>query len=266
MISDHAIYRGKILHERLLPKKHRFEYPFSFFHFEIKKLKSLSNQHNFFGYNQKRLLEIRDNDYLHSKAKPIFIALEEFFGTEASNERTLLVSSPRYLGAAFNPVNFYFRIDQTDAITKALVEVNNTFGDRHIYPICNLQKESDGTYSGKTSKAFHVSPFNSMDGHYRFQFKLSEHSIFLGIDLYKSDQCIMQTYMSGRSHTLNTKNLIKYTLLHPFDTALNAFPRILIQATILYLKKKLTLFQRPKPTSPNTLIDDGVQNDPNSKI
>ena len=148
--SCHCI-RGKILHERF-PQKHRFEYPFSFFHFEIKKLKSLSNQHNFFGYNQKRLLEIRDNDYLHSNDKPIFIAIEEFFGREASNERTLLVSSPRYLGAAFNPVNFYFRIDQTDAITKVLVEVNNTFGDRHIYPISNLQKESDLTYSGKTRK------------------------------------------------------------------------------------------------------------------
>ena len=266
MIPDHTIYRGKILHERLLPKKHRFEYPFSFFHFEIKKLTSLSNQHSFFGYNQKRLLEIRDSDYLRSNAKPIIKALEEFFGSEASNERTLLVSSPRYLGVAFNPVNFYFRIDQTDAITKALVEVNNTFGDRHIYPICNLQKESDGSYSGKTTKAFHVSPFNSMDGHYRFQFKLNEHSVFLGIDLYKSDQCVMQTYMSGRSHTLNAKNFMKYALLHPFDTALNSFPRILSQATILYLKKKLRLFQRPKPTSKNTLIDEEVQNDPNSKI
>jgi hypothetical protein len=54
--------------------------------------------------------------------------------------------------------------------------------------------------------------------------------------------------------------------MHPLDTALNAMPRILFQASVLYLRKKLKVFQRPRPFSENTLIDDTVHKDPNSKL
>ena len=59
-----------------------------------------------------------------------------------------------------------------------------------------------------------------------------------------------------------------YSLLFdaPFDTALNAMPRILFQASVLYLRKKLKIFARPNPFSENTVVDDTEHKDSNSKI
>ena len=254
------------MHERLIPKNHRFNYPSTFFHFQLDSLKSLSERHAYFGYNQRRLIEIRDTDYLRGKQISILRQLEEFIGLEEAEERTLLISSPRYFGTAFNPVNFYFRLNAKDEILKALVEVNNTFGDRHLYPIKNLCKEASGKYTGTSPKAFHVSPFNSMEGEYHFRFEINNERLFLGIDLFKKGECTMKTYLCGKAYALNSRNLIKYSFWHPLDTALNSFPRILFQAMILYFKKKLRVFQRPEPESKNTLINDRIVKDPNSKI
>jgi len=266
MIDAHRLYRGNVMHERLSPKGHCFKYPFTFFHFDISQLKALSNTHLFFGYNQNRLLEIRDNDYLKGNDLAIKEQLEEFMVNESSDERIILVSSPRYLGMAFNPVNFFLKIGSDGLIKEALVEVNNTFGDRHLYLLENLTRDSKGYLNAISSKAFHVSPYNPIEGHYKFKFKLTPDTIFLGIDLYENEQCKMKTYMSGHSHALNSPNLIKHCLLHPLDTALNAMPRILFQAGILHFKKHLPIFERPKPNSASTIINDSLEQDPNSKI
>lgn len=266
MILGHKLYRGTVMHERLAPKKHRFVYPFTFFQFEPSSLKSLSERYSYFGYNQRRMLEIRDSDYLRGKEIPLLKQLEEFLGEEQSGERTLLITSPRYFGAAFNPVNFFFRLNDTHTVLKALVEVNNTFGDRHLYLVDKFCQESPGIYTGQSPKAFHVSPFNRIEGVYTFRFEFKNNGIFLGIDLFKNEECVMKTYLSGTVKELNTKNLFQYSLLHPLDTALNAFPRILTQAAVLFFKKRLAIFKRPEPQSKNTIINDCIQKDPNSKI
>lgn len=266
MIDSHKLYRGSIFHERIFPAYHKFSYPFTFFHFNPNDLESLSRKHSFFGYNQKCLLEIRDIDYLRGRGSSIQEALLEFLSPEKENEQTLVFTSPRYLGMAFNPVNFYFRINKDTELLQALVEVNNTFGDRHLYPLCDLQKSLDGSYKASAKKAFHVSPFNPIAGEYHFTFKLNEQSVYLGIDLYENNQCKMKTYMQGQAHALDARQLIRYCLMHPLDTALNAMPRILFQASVLYMRKKLKLFERPRPFSKNTLIDDTEHKDSNSKF
>ena len=266
MIDSHKLYRGSVSHERFFPVHNKFSYPLTFFHFNPSELDSLSRKHSFFGYNKKCLLEIRDQDYLRGQLTPIQDQLLEFLKPEEANEKTLIFTSPRYLGMAFNPVNFYFRINETNELLQALVEVNNTFGDRHLYSLTNLEKGAEGSYKASKKKAFHVSPFNPIEGEYHFTFKLNESSVFMNIDLYENDQCKMKTYMQGQAHELNSNKFIRYCLMHPLDTALNAMPRILRQASALYLKKKLKIFARPKPISKDTLIDDTTCKDPNSKI
>ena len=266
MNNPHKIYRGKIFHERLNPREHRFSYASTFFQFDISKLDLLNKKYIFFGYNTPSIIELRDRDYLQGKNEPLEKQISEFFTYEECNEKTILFTSPRYLGMAFNPVNFYFRINKKLEILQALVEVNNTFGDRHIYLLRSLTRNKSGYYTSSCKKNFHVSPFNSMDGSYKFNFFLDKNYVFLGIDLYKEDSCIMRTYLKGFSHVLNEKTCIKYCLLKPFDTAINSMPRIIFQAFKLLLQKKLKIYERPNPSSEYTLIDDSKNKDANSHI
>ena len=104
------------------------------------------------------LLEIRDIDHLRGHPKAIQEQLTEFLGPEGENEQTLIFTSPRYLGMAFNPVNFYFRINQETELVRTLVEVNNTFGDRHLYPLNNLKKVQTEAIKPQLKKPFMYPP------------------------------------------------------------------------------------------------------------
>ena len=254
MILNSQIFRGVVVHERFSPKSHKFSYPMSFFGFDLAELKHINAQASIFGYNEARPLRLNDSDYLRGNTEPILQQLDRLLPRKELGQRTILISSPKYFGYAFNPVNFYLRMEE-ERLLCAVAEVNNTFGDRHVYPLKELEQIDNKTWSARCMKDFHVSPFNDMSGEYRFTFRIDENKIFLGIDLYKSDSCIMKTWIKGQGQSVTNKSIFRYALLHPFDTALNSMPRIIWQAAVLCYKKKMEVFERPSPVSNNTLID-----------
>lgn len=237
----------------------------TFFGFDLQELSSLHSASPLFGYNRFRPLQFRDVDYLRGGPHPVGSQLQEFLPAVASGERTLLVTSPRYFGYAFNPVNFYLRL-RGGELTAALAEVNNTFGDRHIYPLLNLKQEGAQFWTARCPKDFHVSPFNNMAGEYAFNFRIGEADLFLGVDLYREGSCVMKTWIQGKALALTTRAITRYALAHPFDTALNSMPRILWQAARLYYQKKMPVYRRPSPNSPHTLIDRDEREAPRSII
>ena len=248
------ICRGTVTHQRLSPVHHAFTYPSTFFVFDLSELDRIAEQVAIFSRNQTNLLSFNDCDYLHGAATSINRQLDRLLNPEKDNEHTLLVSSPRYFGCAFNPVNFHLRMND-DQLLRVVAEVNNTFGDRHVYPLRNLTQIESNTWTAQCSKAFHVSPFNNMDGVYHFTFKIDNRHLYMGVDLHRDDQCILKTWLEGTPRPITTTAIFKYALLHPFDTALNSMPRILWQAALLYYKKHMQVYQRPSPVSENTLID-----------
>ena len=118
----------------------------TFFSFDLNELPRFETQTTLFGYNQSRPIQIRDVDYLRGKKAPIKDQLYEYLAEPKEGERTLLITSPRYFGYAFNPVNFYLRI-KDETLLAAVAEVNNTFGDRHIYP-CRSSARKLGLLEG----------------------------------------------------------------------------------------------------------------------
>jgi DUF1365 family protein len=85
--------------------------------------------------------------------------------TDATGE-VWLHCYPRVLGYTFKPVSFWY-CHRTDGSLRAIVvEVNNTFGERHCYLL-------DAPRYGvelRARKVFHVSPFCKVEGDYRFRF------------------------------------------------------------------------------------------------
>jgi DUF1365 family protein len=233
---------------------HAFIYPATFFGFELSEIDQISKKVDLFGHNEFRPLSLRDKDYLYGADRPITDQLEQLLLPAKAIERTILISSPRYFGYAFNPVNFHLRM-AGPWLTRVVAEVNNTFGDRHVYPLNHLSATAENTWTATCPKNFHVSPFNNMEGEYHFTFRITDKDIYLGIDLHRDGACVLKTWIQGEAKQLSNRNIWRYALLHPFDTALNSMPRILWQAAVLYYKKKLKLYHRPEPESAQTLID-----------
>lgn len=228
----------------------------TFFAFDLAELSDLEQQVSILSYNRRAILTLNDKDYLQGTSQEsIEDQLNSILPESTRGDRHLLVTSPKYLGRAFNPVNFHLRLRESQLVA-AVAEVNNTFGDRHIYPLSELKKapKEQDTWIARCPKNFHVSPFNNMDGDYLFTFRITGKEIFLGVDLHRDGECVIRTWITGKYHPLTNRSIFQYALFHPFDTALNSFPRILWQAAILYYKKKLPIFKRPTPQSPATLI------------
>lgn len=258
MILKSQIYRGEVVHERLSPKPHKFSYPMTFFSFDLAELNQLNTQASVFGYNEARPVRLNDSDYLHGRTEPILEQLDQLLPEQKEGQHTRLISSPKFFGYAFNPVNFHLRMEG-ERLLCAVAEVNNTFGDRHVYALKDLEEVSRQTWTARCPKDFHVSPFNDMSGEYYFTFRVEGAEIFIGVDLYKAGECVMKTWIQGQGQALTNKNILRYAFLHPFDTALNSMPRIVWQAAVLYYKKKMEVFKRPSPESENTLVDRDME-------
>ena len=254
MTRRSQIFRGEVIHERLSPRTHKFAYPMTFFGFDLAELSMLHEQASIFGHNQASPLRLNDSDYLYGQAKPILQQLNALLPPEQTGQHTLLISSPRYFGYAFNPVNFHLRMEG-DRLLCAVAEVNNTFGDRHVYPLTDLEEANAHTWTARCPKNFHVSPFNDVAGEYHFTLRIESDKIFLGVDLHKEGACVMKTWIQGQARPLTNRSILSYALLRPFDTALNSMPRILWQAAMLHFKKRMNVHKRPSPASDHTLID-----------
>tara|TARA_B110000003_G_C16524053_1_gene486180 strand:- start:225 stop:1040 length:816 start_codon:yes stop_codon:yes gene_type:complete len=259
------VMRGEVFHARLGPKKHQFRYPHTFFCFDLSELSQISQASSWFSYNQRNFLSLRDQDYLYGQQRPIVEQLAHILPpVEESQYQHWLLTSPRYLGYAFNPVNFHLRLADKNLVA-VVAEVNNTFGDRHIYPLTSLEQTASDTWEARCPKDFHVSPFNDLQGVYHFRFQLRPESVRCEVDLHRDQHCVLKTWIQGEGHPLTTGHLAKYALAHPFDTALNSLPRITWQAAKLHYLKKLPIFARPRPSSPQSLKDRD-QPEPSGKI
>ncbi len=249
------------MHRRLLPVVHEFTYPVHFFEVDTDSLDSLQTSSRLFRHNRAGIVSLHDADYLEPGGQSLrdkFLHVLNRPDMESNIETIRLVTSPKTFGYVFNPVSFFLALDHDGALVAAVAEVNNTFGDRHVYRLDSLER--DKTVSGpgevwraRADKEFHVSPFNPVKGEYRFRFMLGPGVISVDVDLYEERKLKMQTNISGRTAPYSDKLLARILFRHPVRTALT-MPRIIGQAARLKFRKKLPVFTRPEPTSADTLV------------
>lgn len=241
------IYRGKVMHARRSPVEHKWVFPFYFYAIDLDELPALDKTVRGFGYNHWRPVSLRDADYLRGSGG--FRARLSAFVDPAEIDRIVLVTVARFMAKVFNPVSFYYGLRADGSPACMVAEVNNTFGERHLYLL-----EGGETFplACRHDKQFHVSPFNPMDGHYEFTFFAPGDDLSIDIKLVRNGEVVMDAALWGEGKPLTTANLWNTVLSHPFTAALT-MPRILWQAALLHYKKKLPLFRKPPPHSRMTI-------------
>lgn len=148
------LFHGTIYHSRLTPVEHTFSYPAGFIAIDLDHVPAT----RLFSHNRWRIFSLRDADHLDNANETLAAKARRFIGPPV--ERIVLCTVPRVFGYVFNPVSFYIGYDRDHRIVAALAEVNNTFGERHVYALHQPQAGPDGAIHFTAKKAFHVSPFN----------------------------------------------------------------------------------------------------------
>lgn len=132
--------------------------------------------------------------------------------------RVLLLAQPRILGHVFNPVSFWLCYGPDETLRAVIAEVTNTFGDRHSY-LCHHEDQRpiqpEDTLSAQ--KIFHVSPFQPIEGGYRFNFDISGDRIAIRIDYRVRNERLIAT-LTGPRQPLTNKAILGASLRRPFGS------------------------------------------------
>lgn len=242
---------GEVRHTRLRPTRHAFHYPTYFLMLPMRAMRA--HGAGALAHNRAGLLSFHDRD--HGDGGPDALAWLDALlashglandGGDAAGE-VWLHTYPRVFGFTFKPVSFWYCHNTQGDLRAIVVEVNNTFGERHCYLL-------DAPHYGqelRADKVFHVSPFCSVEGSYRFRFmrtcKDGQERTVARVDHDGEQGPLLQTSVAGTLLPVNAQTLRHALWRYPAMT-FGVVARIHVQALRLWLKR-VPFFSKPKPPS-----------------
>lgn len=226
---------GHVMHRRLRPALNAFVYPVFYVQLPIRDLASAKNA--LFSIDRRNLLSFHSRDHGLRDGSPLLPWIEALLTQHGlpNDGEIVLQTFPRVLGFVFNPVSFWFCHNRAGQLVAILAEVNNTFGGTHSYL---LHRDGEALPDGaalQAEKRFHVSPFNDVEGGYRFRFQRQQRVQCCRIDYDDAQGELLLTSISGQPQAWSATALLKAFLRMPFLT-LGVIARIHWQALKLWLK------------------------------
>ena len=246
---------GQVRHTRLRPQWHAFTYATFFL---MLPMRSLPDAPGALAINRRGAISFHDAD--HGDGRSVeqggaLAWLDELLRTEGITDATgevWLHCYPRVLGYTFKPVSFWYCHRADGSLRAIVVEVNNTFGERHCY----LLDAPQFGVEQKARKVFHVSPFCEVSGSYRFRFLRTAASAqdaghtVVRIDHDDDSGPLILTSVSGTLHAITPQTLRRALWGYPAMT-LAIIARIHWHALRLWLKR--VRFHR-KPKAPASIV------------
>ena len=236
---------GQVRHSRLKPVKNAFSYPTYFLMLPMRAMQAGSV--HALAHNRRGLLSFFDSDHGDGRANALgwMDELLQREGVDDAGGEVWLHTYPRVLGYTFKPVSFWYCHAADGSLRAIVVEVNNTFGERHCY----LLDRPQYGHELMASKVFHVSPFCTLEGSYRFRFMKSTQAgvekTLACIDYDDAAGPLLKTSVSGTLEPVTHAALRKALWRYPAMTV-GVVLRIHWQALKLWFKR-VPFIPKPKP-------------------
>lgn len=231
-----AVYVGDVVHRRLRPRPHKLRYRVFSMLVDLDRLDELDRDLKLFSVDRFNLFSLNLRDFgAHDGTSPAdFVrARARAAGITTPIARVRMLAYPRILGYAFNPLTVYYLDDAEGRTVMLVYEVRNTFGEHHFYDAPVGPEASRIEHSRK--KAFYVSPFNTLEGDYRFTIRPPTEEVFTGIVLTIAEGPLLSAWFSGERRVLSDLQLLKLLLAYPLMTT-KVIVGIHWEALLLWLK------------------------------
>lgn len=218
---------GKVLHQRRTPFVHGLKFKNYLWLVDLRE-------------PQNKFLP---KDHFGGEAKSMFSAVESFAKSRGEEilptDKILALASARTNGYVFNPLSVYWCIDPQGRTRWAILEIHNTYGDRHAHLV-----KPDAQGRAKLNKEFYVSPFFSVEGEYQARAFIDEKHVVVSVNLHQNNALVFSASFTGELLEASIKNRLIAYLRTPFST-LQAMARIRAHGIWLWLRR-LPVVPRPQ--------------------
>lgn len=242
-----ALFPGHVTHARARPKVHKLSYRIYSLLLDLDELDDLGRRLRWFSVDRFNLFSFYRRDRGERSGVNLRGQVEQAMhaaGIAADGGPIRLLTMPRLLGWAFNPLSTFFCYCKSGELAAILWEVDNTFGQRHAYMI-PVAPGQTGEIVQDCDKAFYVSPFMDMQLHYLFTVSPPGERLSIRIDVFDDQGLLLTARHLARRTELTDSALLKAFFTIPFLTA-RVIGGIHWEALKLWLKG-VRLRGRPAP-------------------
>jgi DUF1365 family protein len=271
-----CLYRVNVRHQRLLPKKHSFEYGLFMFMVDLDEAQEINRRLKLAKINRRAFYQFNDEDHfavtpVSTKEKLAAFLLEKGFAQELG--RVLLLTNFRFLGYVFNPVSIYFVYDKSGEPLLAVAEVGNTFLERKPFLLPRVFDDKTGkaTFRLTAPKQFYVSPFSQVDDYFEFSCSSPDEQLEIHINTKSGSPQIhgvsntgsipltmgattLVSSLKGTRLELSDTNLFLCSLKYPFIT-FGVIGLIHFHALLLWMKKVPFFMKEEKVAAQTALLN-----------
>lgn len=215
------IYEGSVVHARLRPFTHRFDYSVFSLLVDADRLAEVDGMSKFLSVNRANIASFHERDHVDHPGETLRGFADRLLGLAGlpPAERVLLLAYPRILGYVFNPLSVYFCYGSGGRLVAMLYAVRNTFGQRHTYvaPVSDGELGPAGLRQSR-AKLFHVSPFVGMDARYNFRILPPGRTVRLRILETEQGEPMLSATFRGLARPLGTVSMAACLLKFPLLT------------------------------------------------
>lgn len=206
-----CLYFGAVMHRRLRPFGHRFDYRVFSLLLDLDELPEMSRRLALFSHNRWNLFSFQNRDHGPRDGSPLRPWIEAQLaarGIDLEGGQIKLLCFPRVLGYVFNPLSIWFCHHRDGSLRAILYEVRNTFGDKHGYLIpLDPRQDPKAPILQACDKRFYVSPFIGMESHYRFRLKQPDENLSVLIRQSVPEGELLLATWTGKRRALTGRSL-----------------------------------------------------------
>lgn len=256
-----CLYVGKVVHQRVRPKRHRLSYSVFSMCLDVDEIDDLARLVRGFSRNRFGWTSFHDRDHGAGDGTPVgghIRALLDAAGLARFGARVQILCYPRILGYVFNPLSVYFCAAEGERPGVIVYEVNNTFGERKSYVI-PVGDDAGAVVRQSCAKEMYVSPFTKAEGRYTFSIRPpggAEDDVLVGITLRDEQGAVLNARFRGRHVPLTSGSLVAASAAHPLMT-LKVLAGIHLEAARLWTKGVPVVPRHVSPAYSFTVVGAG---------
>ena len=215
------VLEGTVRHRRVRPFYYGLRHGVWYLALDVDEAPSVFGRLRLLRRNGRNVLAFRDADHLVPPADDIAIGIRAHLaadGLDATGWRITLIANARVLGYVFDPASFWLCHDADGTLQAVVVEVHNTFHERHLYTLRRSTPAAGDPFAATMDKAFYVSPFIEVAGGYVVRVRETAGGLRITIDQGDRDGGLLYTSLVLRRRPLTDRTLLRMLVRHPLVT------------------------------------------------